>query len=191
MRVGNFTRKTNEVEIVTRVNLDGTGVSNSVTGVKYLDHMLMTLAIHSMIDIELKASGDLIHHISEDSAICIGSAIKAALGDRSGIIRFGYSKVPMDDSLSFASIDLAKRPYSVIDLKLSRDGVEDMPAEDIIHFYRSFADSLEATVHLSVDYGNNDHHKSESAFKAFALALRQAVSLDSRRKTVASSKGML
>lgn len=191
MRKGRHIRATKEVRIRAVVNLDGSGRSKVVTGVKYLDHMITTLAVHSMIDIELKASGDLVHHVGEDSAICLGEALKQALGDRQGIVRFGYAFPPMDDSFAFASIDLARRPYCVVDLKLARGKVEDMFAEDIDHFFRSLADSLEATLHVKVQYGANDHHKSEAAFKALALALKQAVSLDPRRLSAPSAKGVL
>ena len=191
LREGVHTRRTSEVQINARVNLDGNGIPKVNTGVKYLDHMIRTLAVHSMIDIDLNASGDLLHHICEDSAICLGEALKEALGDREGIVRFGYIRIPMDESIASASVDLVKRPNSVLDLKIDKDGVEDMPAEDIYHFIRSFTEALEVTLHMEVQYGENDHHKSEAAFKALAIALRQAVLIDSRRSSAPSAKGVL
>jgi imidazoleglycerol-phosphate dehydratase len=135
--------------------------------------------------------GDLKHHAIEDLAICLGEAVNKALGTREGITRFGYAAAPMDCSLAFAAVDLVKRPYFKIDLKLRGKKVEDMATEDIVHFFESFATSFAANVHVFTQYGSNDHHKAEAAIKAFALSLRQAVSLDPRRKGVPSSKGVI
>ena len=153
--------------------------------------MLKSLATHSLIDITAKATGDLTHHTLEDVAICLGEAILKALGSASGITRFGYAIVPMDCSLALAAVDLAKRPYVVVDLKLKGKNVEDMPCENIMHFLETLAMALRANVHVTVQYGSNDHHKVEAVFKALALSLRQAVSLDSRRGGVPSSKGVI
>jgi imidazoleglycerol-phosphate dehydratase len=149
------------------------------------------LATHSLIDITAKVKGDLKHHATEDLAICLGEALSKALGNREGISRFGYAAVPMDCSLAFAAVDLVKRPYAKVDLKLRGKKIEDMPTEDIYHFLETLTTALSANVHVWVEYGSNDHHKAEAAFKALALSLRQAVALDPRRKGVPSSKGVI
>jgi len=191
LRIGEVSRKTSETDIHVKVNLDGSGATSVETGIKFLDHMLKLLATHSLIDITVQAVGDLPHHTIEDAAICLGEALLKALGDEKGIRRFGYAIVPMDCSLAFAAVDLSKRPYAKIDLKLMRDMVEDMPCENIIHFIESLSMALRANIHLWIQYGSNDHHKVEAAFKALALSLRQAVSIDPRRKGIPSSKGVL
>jgi imidazoleglycerol-phosphate dehydratase len=191
MRIGEVSRKTSETDVHAKVRLDGSGVADVDTGVAFLDHMLRSLATHSLIGITAKARGDLTHHILEDVAICLGEAILKALGEAKGITRFGYAIVPMDGSLAFAAVDLAKRPYVKIDLKLRGKKIEDMPCENILHFLETLAMALRATVHIWVQYGSNDHHKAEAAFKALALSLRQAVSIDPRRSGVPSSKGVM
>jgi len=153
--------------------------------------MLTSLATHSLIDINATVKGDLRHHAVEDLAICLGEALNKALGNREGIIRFGNAAAPMDCSLAFAAVDLVKRPYFKIDLKLRGKKIEDMPTEDINHFLETLATSLQANVHVFVQYGSNDHHKAEAAVKALALSLRQAIALDQRRKGVPSSKGVI
>jgi imidazoleglycerol-phosphate dehydratase len=193
-RIAEVTRKTKETDITVRVGLDGTGKAEAKTGIAFLDHMLHSLATHSLIDINAKAKGDLMHHTVEDVAITLGKAVSKALGDRVGIRRFGDAVVPMDDALALASIDLVKRPYSVLDLKLQRVMLEDAPKEDLEHFFGSLAQALEATVHVKVLEGSNDHHKFEAAVKAFALALKEAVALDPRRakmRAPPSSKGSM
>src|SRR3989337_1552610 len=191
MRKDEVYRKTRETEVKVKVNLDGEGLADANTGVSCLDHMITSLATHSLIDITAKGKGDLRHHAVEDLAICLGEALNKALGNREGITRFGYAAAPMDCSLAFSAVDLVKRPYSKIDLKLRGKKVEDMPTEDINHFFETLATSLSANVHVFVQYGNNDHHKAEAAIKALALSLRQAITLDSRRKGVPSSKGVI
>ncbi len=191
MRIGEVYRKTKETEVKTKVNLDGEGKITVTTGVAFLDHMITSLATHSLIDIEASVKGDLMHHSIEDIAIGLGEALNKALGTREGIVRFGNAAAPMDCSLAFAAVDLVKRPYFKIDLKLRGKKVEDMPTEDIVHFFESFSQSLQANVHMFIEYGSNDHHKSEAATKALALSLRQAVTMDPRRKGVPSSKGVI
>ncbi len=191
MRTEEITRKTKETEVHVKVNLDGEGKAAVSTGVPFLDHMLTSLATHSLIDIEASVKGDLVHHCVEDLAIGLGEALSKALGTREGIARFGNAAAPMDCSLAFAAVDLVKRPYFKIDLKLKGKKVENMPTEDIVHFFESFATSLGSNVHVYVEYGSNDHHKAEAAVKALALSLRQAVALDPRRKGVPSSKGAM
>jgi len=191
MRSEEVYRKTKETEVQVKVNLDGEGRASVNTGVPFLDHMITSLSTHSLIDITASVKGDLVHHSVEDLAIGLGEAINKALGTREGIIRFGNAAAPMDCSLAFVAIDLVKRPYFKIDLKLKGKKVENMPTEDINHFFESFATSLQSNVHLFVEYGSNDHHKAEAATKALALSLRQAVALDPRRKGVPSSKGVI
>lgn len=191
MRTGKTTRKTLETSVKVEVNLDGEGRCEAETGIKYLDHMINTLSKHSLIDMKVKASGDLKHHVVEDTAITLGEALSKALGDRKGVFRFGYATVPMNDAAASVSLDLVKRPYSIVSLKMERERVEDMVKEDIQHFLQSLIQSLEATIHIHVDYGEDDHHKVEAAFKALALALRQAVSLDVRRSSPPSAKGVM
>jgi imidazoleglycerol-phosphate dehydratase len=191
MRVDEVYRKTCETEVHVKVNLDAEGKADIDTGVSFLDHLITSLATHSLIDITAKVKGDLKHHAVEDLAICLGEALNKALGKREGINRFGYAAVPMDCSLAFSAVDLVKRPYSRIDLKLRGKKVEDMPSEDIYHLLETLATSLTANIHVWVEYGNNDHHKAEAAIKALALSLKQAVALDPRRKGVPSSKGVI
>jgi len=191
LRAGEVLRKTNETEIEVKVNLDGSGVAQVKTGIEFLDHMLTSLATHSLIDMKIHAKGDLTHHIVEDVAICLGEAISKALGSLTGITRFGFAIVPMDCSLAIAAVDLAKRPYAVADLKLRGKKVEEMPCENILHFIETFAMALKANVHVNIQYGSNDHHKVEASFKALALALKQSVSIDPRRTGIPSSKGVI
>jgi imidazoleglycerol-phosphate dehydratase len=191
MRKDEVYRKTKETEVSVKVNLDGEGKAAIDTGVPFLDHMVTSLATHSMIDITAKVTGDLRHHSVEDLAIGLGEALSKALGTREGITRFGYAAAPMDCSLAFAAVDLVKRPYFKIDLKLRGKKIEGMPTEDIIHFLESLTTSLCANIHVFVQYGSNDHHKAEAAVKALALSLRQAVALDPKRKGVPSSKGVI
>ena len=191
MREAEVQRKTSETDVRVKLNLDGKGLADIHTGVSFLDHMLNLLATHSLIDISIKARGDLSHHVIEDVAICLGEAIRKALGDFTGIRRFGYAVVPMDCSLALVAIDLSNRPYPKIDLKLEGKRIEDMASEDINHFLETLAISLRANMHVRVQYGSNDHHKVEAAFKALALSLRQAASIDPKRRGVPSSKGIL
>jgi imidazoleglycerol-phosphate dehydratase len=191
MRAEEVYRKTKETEVKVKVNLDGEGKAAIDSGVPFLDHMLTSLATHSLIDIEASVKGDLVHHCVEDLAIGLGEALNKALGTREGITRFGNATVPMDCSLAIASVDLVKRPYFKIDLKLKGRKIEEMQTEDINHFYESLTTTLQANVHMYVMYGSNDHHKAEAATKALALSLRQAVAVDPRRKGVPSSKGVI
>ena len=191
MRTQEVYRKTKETEVKVKVNLDGEGKTVVATSVPFLDHMLSSLATHSLIDIEASVKGDLVHHIVEDLALGLGEALNKALGTREGITRFGNAAAPMDCSLAFAAVDLVKRHYFKIDLKLRGKKVEDMPTEDILHFFESLTQTLQANLHIFVEYGSNDHHKAEAATKALALSLRQATAMDPRRKGVPSSKGVI
>jgi len=191
LRTQEVYRKTKETEVRVKVNLDGEGKTAVATSVPFLDHMLTSLATHSLIDIEASVKGDLVHHMVEDLALGLGEALNKALGTREGITRFGNAAAPMDCSLAFAAVDLVKRPYFKIDLKLRGKKVEDMPTEDILHFFESLTQTLQANLHIFVEYGSNDHHKAEAATKALALSLRQATAMDHRRKGVPSSKGVI
>ncbi|MCL2358224.1 MAG: imidazoleglycerol-phosphate dehydratase HisB [Nitrososphaerota archaeon] len=191
MRTQEVYRKTKETEVRVSVNLDGEGKVAIATGVPFLDHMLTSLATHSLIDISASVRGDLVHHCVEDLALGLGEALNKALSTREGITRFGNATTPMDCSLASVAVDLVKRPYCKIDLKLKGKKIEDMPTEDIVHFFESLIQTLQANIHIFILYGSNDHHKTEAAVKALALSLRQAVALDPRRKGVPSSKGVI
>lgn len=192
MRRAEIERRTKETHIQVRVSLDGRGSATAQTGVRFLDHILNTLATHSFIDLEVKAEGDLQHHVVEDVALALGQALNKALGDRRGIRRFGDAIVPMNDALALAAVDLVRRPFASIHLQIERTMVEDAPREDLEHFLPSLSTSLEATIHVKVLEGRNDHHKLEAAVKAFATALGSAITIDSRRAEQSpSSKGAM
>jgi imidazoleglycerol-phosphate dehydratase len=191
LRTDEVYRKTRETEVNVKVNLDGEGKVTVHTGISFLDHIVTSLATHSLIDINASVKGDLRHHSVEDLAICLGEALNKALGTRDGVARFGSALAPMDCSLAFAAVDLIKRPFPRIDLKLKGKKIEDMATEDISHFFESLAVSLGANVHVFTQYGRNDHHKTEAAVKALALSLRQAMAMDPKRRGVPSSKGVI
>ena len=192
-RTAEIETKTKETTIRVSVDIDGTGKSSVSTGTKFLDHMIAGFSTHSLIDVAIRARGDLQHHIVEDTALALGKALSKALGERKGIVRFGSSYAPMDEALAFASVDLVKRKYYVSNgVEFRRNMIEDIPKEDLQHFFRSLCDSLECTMHLKIEYGANDHHRAEACFKALALALRSAASPDPRRVGVLpSSKGKM
>jgi imidazoleglycerol-phosphate dehydratase len=184
-------RTTRETNILVEVHLDGEGRSQVETRLAFLAHLLELLSHHSLMDVTVRAEGDLIHHLVEDTALALGAAVNQALGERTGIRRFGWALVPLDEALALASVDLARRPFSRADLKLEREMLEDMPREDIAHFLRSLTTAMEAGVHIVVLSGENDHHKIEAGVKALALALRMAMDADPRRSGVPSSKGVI
>lgn len=185
-------RKTREVEISVWINLDGKGESYIDTEIKFLDHLLATLAKHALFDLEVKARGDLKHHVCEDVALTLGEAINKALRDRKGIRRFGFAYVPMDDSLARAAVDLGGRPYARLELSIDQPQIEDMMVEDLRHFFVSLTQTSKSNIHLAVIYGENMHHKIEAVAKALAIALKDAVSIEPRRKdTVSSVKGVI
>jgi len=192
MREARVERKTTEVDIVVELNIDGRGKGNVHTGIKFLDHLLTTLAKHSLFDLTVKAKGKLKHHVCEDVALTLGQALNQALADKKGIRRFGAAFIPMDESLAMAVVDLGGRPYSSLDLKLVRGKIEDLKTEDIEHFLASFAQASKLNLHLAVLYGTNEHHKIEAAIKALAVALREAVTREPRMAgEVPSAKGVL
>ena len=192
-RTSKIKRSTKETEVSVSVNLDGMGKTSVKTGISFLDHLITSFGKHSMIDLQVKSkSNDNIeHHLIEDTAITIGSAIDKALGNRSGITRFSFASVPMDESLAEASLDLIKRPYSRLELSIKRSNIESMSKEDIEHFFQSLIQNLNCCIHLTVKYGENDHHKIESAIKSLAVALRTATSKDTKQKGIPSTKGAM
>ena len=192
MRKAKVERKTTEVDITLKLNIDGEGEGKVETSIRFLNHLLITLAKHSLFNITVKAEGELKHHVCEDVALTLGEALQKALAEKKGIRRFGSAYVPMDDSLARAAVDLGGRAYSNLDLKLSQSQIEDLKTEDIEHFFNSLAQASKSNLHLAVLYGTNDHHKIEAAVKALALALREAVTLESRaRFEIPSAKGVL
>ncbi len=192
-RKSKIKRTTKETDVAVSVNLDGTGKTITNTGIEFLDHLISALGKHSMIDLQVNAkSRDKIeHHLIEDTAITIGSAIDKALGNRTGITRFSYASVPMDESLAEASIDLVRRPYYNLTLLIKRAKIEGMSKEDIEHFFQTLLQNLNSCIHLTVKYGDNDHHKIEAAMKSLAVALRIAASKDKKQKGIPSTKGAM
>jgi imidazoleglycerol-phosphate dehydratase len=192
MRRVKVERKTKEVDITVELDVDGKGNAEVETGIKFVDHILVTLAKHGLFDLKVEAAGDLKHHVSEDVALVLGEALRKVVDKGKGIKRFGSAYVPMDESLARASVDLGGRAYIIRDLALMQPRIEDLETEDIEHFFDSLAQASKANLHLTVLYGSNEHHKVEAAVKALALALRQALQLDPRiGDQVPSAKGVL
>jgi imidazoleglycerol-phosphate dehydratase len=195
MRTAKIARKTNETDIAVSVNLDGTGKHEIATGIGFLDHMLDQLARHSLIDISVKAKGDLhidFHHTAEDVGIALGQAVLKALGDKKGIRRYASADLPMDGSLTRAAVDVSGRPFLVWKVEFTRDKVGEMDTELFREWFQAFAMNAGITLHVENFYGDNNHHIAESAFKALAKALRAAVEIDPRAKDVVpSTKGTL
>ena len=192
-RKSTIKRSTQETSITVSVNLDGTGKADIQTGINFLDHLIVSFGKHSLMDLKVmaKTNDNIEHHLIEDTAITLGQAIDKALDSRKGITRFGNAAVPMDESLAEASIDLVKRPFSKLTLSIKRNKIEDMSKEDLEHFFLSLLQNLNSCIHLTVKYGENDHHKVEAAIKSLAVALRRAVSLDSKQKGIPSTKGSM
>ena len=188
-----MTRTTKETNVSVSVNLDGSGKTVINTGINFLDHLITAFGKHGMMDLKINAkSNDKIeHHLIEDTAITLGLAIDKALGTRSGITRFSYASVPMDESLAEASVDLVKRPYSKLVLSIKRDSIEDISKEDLEHFFQSLLQNLNSCIHITVKYGDNDHHKVEAAIKSLAVAFRIASSYDKKQKGIPSTKGSM
>jgi imidazoleglycerol-phosphate dehydratase len=194
-RIATIDRKTNETNIKLRLNLDGRGTSRVSTGLRFLDHMLDLVARHGAFDLTIEAKGDLDvdqHHTVEDTGIALGEAVAKAIGDKRGILRAGYFLMPMDETLAAAAIDLSGRPHCVVTGKISAKRVGDFQTELTEDFFQGFAQAARANVHLRVVYGRSSHHQVEALFKAFARALRFAVSRDKRlRNVLPSTKGLL
>jgi imidazoleglycerol-phosphate dehydratase len=192
-RKSTIKRSTQETSITVSVNLDGTGKTDIKTGINFLDHLIVSFGKHSLMDLKVvaKTNDNIEHHLIEDTAITLGQAIDKALDSRKGITRFGNAAVPMDESLAEASIDLVKRPFSKLTLSIKRNKIEDISKEDLEHFFISLLQNLNSCIHLTVKYGENDHHKVEAAIKSLAVALRYAVSFDSKQKGIPSTKGSM
>lgn len=188
-----ITRETLETRIALELALDGTGRAEVKTGIGFLDHMLISLARHARLDLRLSCEGDLEvddHHSVEDTALALGQALDRALGERRGIARFGYAYAPLDEALARAVVDLSGRPAAVIELGLERERLGTLSCENVPHFFASLATAGRMALHLDVLRGANDHHRIEAAFKALALALRQAVATEGP-DAVPSTKGTL
>ena len=195
MRIAKVNRKTKETSIQAEVNLDGKGVYNIDTGIGFLNHMLEQLSKHSLVDINLKAKGDLhidLHHTTEDSGIVIGEAIAKALGDKKGIKRYAHAYIPMDETLSRVSLDISNRPYLVWNVKLKVEKLGEMDTELFKEWFQAFSQSAGITLHIENVYGDNSHHIIESCFKGLARALRFALEKDARAgDSLPSTKGIL
>ena len=195
MRQATVKRQTKETRIEATLDLDGTGVYDVTTGIGFLDHMIEQLARHSLIDIRLKAEGDLhidYHHTTEDSGIVLGQALAQALGDRKGIRRYGDALIPMDETLTRVALDASNRPYLIWKVGFSRDKLGSMDTELFKEWFQAFAQAGGLTLHVETLYGENNHHIVESCFKALARALRHAVEIDPRSaQAVPSTKGQL
>ena len=195
MRAAEISRQTNETQIEIKLNLDGTGKYEISTGVGFLDHMLIHLAVHGLFDLTVKAQGDLhidVHHTVEDVALALGQAFDKALVDRKGIARMGDSFVPMDEALAHVAMDLSGRPYVVIQAEWHTPYVGNIPTTLFSHFFESFAVTSRSNLHARILYGRDDHHQAEALFKAWARALDMATQFDPRRGgTIPSTKGTL
>ena len=195
MRIAKVNRKTKETSIEAEVNLDGKGLYKIDTGIGFLNHMLEQLSKHSLVDINLKAKGDLhidLHHTTEDSGIVIGEAIAKALGDKKGIKRYAHAYIPMDETLSRVSLDISNRPYLVWNVKLKVEKLGEMDTELFKEWFQAFSQSAGITLHIENVYGDNSHHIIESCFKGLARALRLALEKDARAgDSLPSTKGIL
>ena len=192
-RTATIERSTRETSVEVTLDLDGSGEARVNTGVGFFDHLLTSLAHHSLIDLVVSVEGDLHvddHHTVEDAALVIGEALAQALGDRAGIVRFADARVPMDEAVAEAVLDVSGRPYAVIDLPFTTERIGNLTTQNIPHALEAFTRTAGLTLHLSAR-GANDHHIAEAAFKALARALRAAVEVDPSRNGVPSTKGTL
>jgi imidazoleglycerol-phosphate dehydratase len=195
MRKGAITRKTKETHLEVKVDLDGTGLANITTGIGFFDHMLEQLARHSLIDIEIRAVGDLHidqHHTVEDTGIALGQALRQALGSMAGIARFSDVHLPMDETLTRVAVDISGRPFLVFRTKFAQAKIGGFDSELVREFFQAFTTHAAMNIHVETLYGENAHHIAESAFKGLARALRAAVAIDERQRgAVPSTKGSL
>lgn len=192
MRTAKIERKTNETDIIVEINLDGTGENQIDTGIGFLDHMLNLIAFHGLFDLKIICRGDIYiddHHSAEDIGIALGQVFSKALGDRKGIRRYASLHIPMDEALCLAAVDISNRPYLVFDVDFESQKLGNISTQSFKEFFRAFAFNSGITLHLNLLYGENDHHKIEAAFKAFARALREASQIVSEE--IPSSKGIL
>ena len=193
-RIAKIERTTNETKIKLELNIDGSGKTDVKTGIGFLDHMLHLWAFHGLFNLKLTCKGDLgidAHHTTEDIAIALGSSLAEAVGEKKGIVRYGFSYLPMDEALLRVALDLSGRPEFVFSGKFIQASIGSLDTQMIRHFFKSLAMSSRMTLHMSILYGINDHHKCEGLFKALGRALRQAIEIDPRRTGVASTKGIL
>jgi len=191
-RTAKIIRNTKETKIKIYLDLDGTGKFNSETGLSFFDHMLEQLSRHALVDLDIKVDGDLHvdeHHTIEDTAIALGQAFKRALGNKIGLERYGFY-LPMDDALAQIAIDFGGRPWLVWDADFNREFVGDMPTEMFMHFFKSFSDAAQANLNIKAE-GQNEHHKIEAIFKAFARAIKAAIERDASKQILPSTKGSL
>jgi len=187
-------RKTNETDIILKLEIDGEGKSKIDTGIGFLNHMFELFSRHGLFDLELKAIGDLevdCHHTVEDIGISLGKAIKKAVGDKISIKRYGTVILPMDEALVMVSLDLSGRPYLVFEADFSQDRIGNMDTEMVVEFFRALSNEAEMNLHVKCLYGSNTHHIIEAMFKAFAKALREATRIDNDIKGLMSTKGSL
>ncbi len=195
MRTAKVERKTKETQVSAEINLDGMGEYDISTGIGFLDHMMEQLSRHSLIDLKIKAEGDLhidFHHTTEDVGITVGQAVAEALGDSKGITRYGSALVPMDETLSRVAIDLSGRPYFIWKVEFSKPKLGDMDTELFREWFQAFAFNASATLHIENLYGENNHHIVESCYKGLARSLREAVAIDPRKSdAIPSTKGAL
>jgi imidazoleglycerol-phosphate dehydratase len=194
-RKASVDRKTKETEISVSVNLDGSGKSEIATGIGFLDHMLEQLSRHSLIDLTVKAKGDLhidFHHTTEDTGIAIGEAVSKALGERKGINRYGDAMIPMDETLTRVALDASNRPYLIWKVSFTKPKLGEMDTELFKEWFQAFAQNAGLTLHIENLYGENNHHIVESCYKGLARALRAAVEIDPRKSdAIPSTKGVL
>lgn len=193
-RTATVERKTKETKIRLELALDGTGEGDVDTGIGFFDHMLELLKKHALIDLSVKADGDLdvdYHHTVEDVGLVFGQALNAALGDRKGIVRYGFASVPMDEALCETSLDLGGRPFLVMQSPMKHMFVKDFEVKLVEEFFRAVSVESRSNIHLRQIYGDEAHHVCEGLFKSFARALRQALSIDPRETGVPSSKGVI
>lgn len=194
-RIATVERKTKETEVFVSLNLDGTGEYDVDTGIGFLDHMLEQLSRHSLIDLKVRAEGDLhidFHHTTEDSGIVIGEAVLQALGDLKGITRYGNAIIPMDETCTRVTLDVSQRPYLIWKVDFTKPKLGDMDTELFKEWFQAFAQAAGITLHIENMYGENNHHIVESCFKGLARALRQAIEIDPRKAdAVPSTKGVL
>jgi len=183
MRIAKISRTTHETDISVEINLDGTGIYDNETGIGFFDHMLDQLSRHSLIDVKVRAKGDLhidAHHTTEDVGIALGQAFHQALGDMKGIVRYASIDLPMDETLTRAAVDVSGRPYLIWKVAFTRDKVGDYDTELFREFFMAFAQNAEITLHIENLYGENNHHIAETCFKAVARVLRAAIAIDPR-----------
>lgn len=194
-RTATVARQTKETEITATVDLDGSGRYDVSTGIGFLDHMLEQLSRHSLMDITLRAKGDLhidFHHTTEDTGIVLGQAVSQALGSRAGIVRYGAARIPMDETFTEVALDASNRPYLIWKVNFTKPKLGEMDTELFKEWFQAFAQNAGLTLHVWNHYGENNHHIVESCFKALARALRQAIELDPRQAgRVPSTKGTL